>query len=170
MKYCAIILVCFVLAVNSATAQKRELRKFYREQRGNAETFKIGLGYVTLRLASWIIPAKLVGEDGAQFKHLLSKVQRFKMYAISSYQGNDSVQTAAIQKLTKKLVEKEHFEPLVDVRDGGSIVHLLSKGKDDELGNVIVLVQDEHDFLIVHLHTHLLISDVNQIIRQFAKN
>ncbi|SFD52643.1 protein of unknown function [Chitinophaga sp. CF118] len=172
MKYCAIILVFFLLAVSPAIAQKKCLRKFYREQRrnGHGETFKIGLGRVTLKFASLVIPANVMEEDGIPLKHLLSKVHRLKLYTIAGNPQDSTVETAAIERLKQTLVEKEHFESLVEVRHQGSIVHLMNKGKGDDVGNLVVLIQDENDFVILHLRTDLEMKDINQLVQQFAKN
>jgi hypothetical protein len=168
-KCCSVLLVALLLAVSPAVAQKKYLRKFFREYGEDAYTFKIGVGRIPLKLASWIVPASAMKENKVPLKQLLSKVQRIKVYLIAGDEDMP-VSTGAIQKLKQTLIEKERFEQLVEVRDKGSIVHLLSRGKDDELGNVVILVQDEHDFVMVNLQTHLHVSDVNLLIQGFAKN
>jgi hypothetical protein len=172
MKYCSIILVLFLLAVSPVMGQKKCLRKFYREQRrnGNGETFKIGLGRVTLKLAAWIIPASIMEDEGIPLKHLLSKVHRLKLYTIEGDPADSLVETASIQRLKKTLIEKEHFESLVEVRHAGSIVHLMNRGKGDNVGNLVMLVQDDHDFVILHLRTNLHMQDINELVQQLAKN
>lgn len=167
MKYLSIVFILFSLAVQPAHAQKKCLKKFYREYRGEAFRFKVGVGSVPIRLASWIIPASVMKEEGVPLKELLSKVQRVKVYTISVDEGIP-VETAAIQRLKQTLINNEKFEQLVEVRNGTSIVHLLNKGKDDELGKVVLLVQDEHEFVMVNLHTRLQMKDVNSLIQQFA--
>jgi hypothetical protein len=169
MKY---ILVLLFLVAGPAMAQRKCLRKFYREQRREycGETFKIGLGRFTMKFASWIIPKDAMEEEGIPLKHLLSKVYRLKLYTISGDSRDSVLQTASIQRLQKRLIEKEHFEPLIDVRHQGSVVHLLNKGSGDDIGNLILLVQDEHDFVILHLNTSLKMQDVNELVQQLAKN
>jgi hypothetical protein len=174
MKYCSIILVLFLLAAGPAMGQRKCLRKFYREQkRGqHAETFKIGLGRVTMKFANLFIPKHLMEDEGIPFKRLIASVHRLKLYTITGDGADSTVRTASIQRLKQRLIEKEHYEELVDVRSGGSIVHLMnrSKGNDDNVGDLIVLVQDDHDFVILDLRTSLKLSDVNQVVRQLAKN
>jgi hypothetical protein len=169
MKYCSILIIALILAVSPAMAQKKALRKFYREHRGDAVTFKIGVGRVPLKLASWIVPASAMKEDSVPLKQLLSKVQKVKVYTISGDE-RPAVDIADMQRLKQRLIDKDGFEPLVEVREGKSLVHLLNRGKDDELGNVVILVQDESDFVMVHLRTTLQMKDVNMLIKGFAKN
>jgi hypothetical protein len=174
MKYCSIILVLFLLAAGPALGQRKCLRKFYREQkRGqHAETFKIGLGRVTMKLANLFIPKDLMEEDGIPFKKLISSVHRMKLYTISGQGPDSTVRTASIQRLKQRLIDREHYEELVEVRHEGSIVHFMnrSRGNDDNVGDLIILVQDDHDFVILDLRTSLKLSDVNQVVRQLAKN
>jgi len=173
MKYCTLFVICFMLITSSAMAQKKCLRKFYREQKryGHAATFKIGLGRMTFRLASWVIPKDVLEEEGIPLKQLLSKVNRFKLYMIEGQQGDTAMaESAPMQRLQKKLMEQEHFEQLIEVRHQGSIVHLMNKGDGTDVGNLILLVQDDRDFVILHLKTRLQIEDINQLVQQLAKN
>jgi hypothetical protein len=162
----------FLLVAGPAMGQKKCLRKFYHEQRRgqHAETFKIGLGRLTMKFANLFIPAHLMEEDGIPFKRLISSVHRMKLYAISGDGPDSTVETTSIQRLKQQLIDKYKFESLVDVRHEGSIVHLLNKGDEDNVGHLIVLVQDAHDFVILDLRTSLKISDINQVVRQLAKN
>ncbi|MCF6404251.1 DUF4252 domain-containing protein [Chitinophaga filiformis] len=169
MKYCTILVAALLLAVSPAMAQKKSLRKFYREHRGDAFSFRIGVGRMPLILASWIVPASAMKEDGVPLKHLLSKVQKVKVYTISGDE-RPPVNVADMQQLKQMLIEKDRFEPLIEVRHENSVVHLLNRGKDDELGRVVILVQDETDFVMVNLRTTLHMKDVNMLIEGFAKN
>jgi hypothetical protein len=169
MKYCSILLVMLLLAVSPAMAQRKHLRKFYREYRGDAVRIKIGVGRVPLKLASWIMPASVMKEEGVPLKRLLSKVQKIKVYTISGG-GEYKVNTADIQRLKSTLIEKDKFEPLMEVRHDGSNIFMLNKGTEEELGNVVIFVQSEADFVIVNLRTHLHMNDVNQLIEGFARN
>lgn len=169
MKYCSILLVALLLAVSPAMAQKKSLRKFYRAHRGDAFTFRIGVGRLPLKLASWIVPASAMEEEGVPLKRLLSKVQKVKVYTISGDE-RPAVDIADMQRLKQMLIDKDRFEPLMEVRHDKSVVHLLNRGKDDELGNVVILVQDERDFVMVNLRTTLHMEDVNILIEGFAKN
>jgi hypothetical protein len=171
MKYCSILIAALILAVSPAMAQKKALRKFFREYRGHATTFKLGISRVPLKFASWIVPASAMEEDGVPLKHILSRVQHVKIYTIASDDpGNSPVPPEAVQRLRNTLINKERFEPLVEVRHEGSQVYLLNKGKEDELGNVVMLVQDDGEFVIVNLRTTLEMKYVNSLIQQFAKN
>ncbi|MVT08651.1 DUF4252 domain-containing protein [Chitinophaga tropicalis] len=172
MKYLSILVVALILVVSPAVAQKRELRKFFKEYRGEStSTFRFGLGRVMLKLASWVVPASAMSEDSVPLKHMLSHLHRMKIYTIEGYDpAHPPVKNEDVQRLKNTLINKEKYDQLVEVRDGSSLVHVLNKGKEDELGNMVILVQDETDFVIVYLKTTLKMKDVNSLVNHFAKN
>lgn len=170
MKYCSILIVALLLAVSPAMAQKKSLRKFYREQRRHSDVMgvRIGVGRIPLKLASWIVPKSAMKEDGVPLKRLIGKVQKVKLYTLIGSQN--VVDVASIQRLKQTLIDKDGFETLMEVRDKDANVFIMNKGKDDELGNVVMLIQEDTEFVIVNLRTKLHMDDVNTLIEGFAKN
>ena len=48
---------------------------------------------------------------------------------------------------------------------------MLNKGKGDELGNVVMLIKDEKELVMLHFHTSMLMSDIQDLIdRSLTKN
>lgn len=171
MKYCSILLVALLLAVSPAMAQKKSLRKFYREQRRHNDVMgvRIGVGRIPLKLASWIVPKSAMKEEGVPLKRLIGKVQKIKLYTLLG-SGENIVDVASIQRLKQTLRDKDGFETLMEVRHEGANVFIMNKGREDELGNVVMLVQEDSEFVIVSLRTKLHMNDVNTLIEGFAKN
>jgi hypothetical protein len=170
MKYCSILIAALLLAVSPAIAQKKSLRKFYREQRRRSDVMgvRIGVGRIPLKLASWIVPKSAMKEEGVPLKQLIGKVQKVKLYTLMGSQN--FVDVGSIQRLKQRLIDKDGFETLMEVRDKGANIFIMNKGKEDELGNVVMLVQEDAEFVIVHLRTKLHMNDVNTLIEGFAKN
>jgi len=168
MKYCSIVIVALLLTAAPAIAQKKSLRKFYREQRKEAFGMRIGIGRLPLTMAAWIVPKSITKEDGIPLKELLSKMQKVKIYMLEGY--DSAVSVSSIERLKSSLKEKDGFEPLIEVREKGTNIFVMNKGREDELGDVVMLVQDNTDFLILSLRTKLLIKDVNMLIKGVAKN
>lgn len=169
MKYFSIIAVALLLVVSPAMAQKKSLRKFYRQYRGDAVGVRIGVGRIPLKFASWVIPNSAKMENGTELKRLIGKLQKVKVYTLAGV-SNSLIDSKAIHALKQTLIEKDGFESLVEVRHEDANVYMMNKGKDDELGNVVILVQDEEDFVMVNLRTTLHMDDVNMLIQGFVKN
>ncbi|MCW3465615.1 DUF4252 domain-containing protein [Chitinophaga nivalis] len=161
---------CFTLSVTAVSAQEKSIREFRRQYCKAAATESITIGGLALSFARWGMSFDDGKDrDAAAVKHLLNNVRKVKIQTITNGNGR-TISGEAIAELRKNLEEREHFEPLMEVRDKGSLIHILNKGKEDELGNLVMLVQDTDDFMIVSLHTSLKIADINSLIRQFAKN
>lgn len=169
MKSFIIAAGCFLLSASAVTAQDRCLREFRNKHRANAEVHTVSLGGFSMKLAGWCLSFADDDADAKSVKRALNNVRRVKIYTISNVNGS-TVSGDEIADLKSNLERNEHFDMLMEVRDKGSLVHILNKGKDDELGNVVMLIQDASDFVIVNLQTTMKISEVNSLIRQFASN
>lgn len=170
MKLFSIACICILLAAAPALGQKKYLKEFQREYRDKATTIRIGLGF-WVKMGGAFIPARAIdGEDGVIIKRLLKKVNRMKVYIISAADSN-TIDNGAIRDLKKTLVSKAGLEPLIEVRDQGSTIYMLNKGKGDELGNVVVLVKDDQELVMLHFRTRLQMGDIQDLLdRYVAKN
>jgi hypothetical protein len=162
--------LCLAAAAGPAFGQQKYLKKFQRTYYDRAETHRIGLGFL-IKIGRGLIPARLIGdEDVTTIKRLLKKVSKLKVYTITPDE-NETIAAEDITRLRQTLIDRSHLEPLLEVRDQGSHVYLLNKGKDDELGNVVMLVKDEEDMVMVHFHTRLKMDDIQDLInRSIAKS
>jgi hypothetical protein len=169
MKLAISILLCLVLAAGPAFSQKKYLKQFQREYRGETETLRIGLGF-WIKVGGAVIPAHLIGdEDVTTVKRLLKKVSRLKVYMISA-KDSGTIDNMAIHRLKQTLIDKVHMEPLLEVRDQGSTVYMLNKGKGDELGDVVVLIKDGGDLVMMDLHSRLHMSDIQDLLNRYVAN
>lgn len=169
MKSFIIAAGCVLLSASAVSAQDRCLREFRNKHRAGSEVHTVSMGGVSLKLAGWCLSFADDDADAKSVKHALKNVQKVKIYTISNVNGS-TVSGEDIAELKSNLQRNEHFDLLMEVREKGNLVHVLNRGNDDELGNVVMLVQDQSDFVIVNLQTTLKMSDVNSLIRQFASN
>lgn len=167
MKHYLVLTIAALFFLGSAQAQDHSLARFYNSHRGTASTFKIGVSRGMLRFVTSFIPNQTADKDLASAKKIISHVHRIKIYAIESYE--DGFMQKDLSDLKRSLIRHDHFETLMEVRDKGSYVQVLNKGADDELGNVVMLIQDAKEVVIVHLHTTLKMDDINMLIDQFNR-
>ncbi|HEY0273707.1 MAG TPA: DUF4252 domain-containing protein [Chitinophaga sp.] len=147
-----------------AQAQRKSLRAFCREYQGQAEIHTFAVGRPLLALASWVIPAK--DEDSRVAKHLLHRLRHLKLYTLT-VDPDARVQDGAMERLKTRL-EAEHFESLADIRSKDAIVHVMSSGRPENLGNVVLMVKDEEDIVFISLRTRLTLKDVADVVNQYA--
>jgi hypothetical protein len=165
MRLLTITCICLLLAAAPAIAQKKYLKKFQREHRHNASTLRIGLGF-WVKMGGAILPARAIdGEEGVIIKRMLRKTGRMKLYLIS---GADSsvINNGDIRQLRQTLATRSGLEPLFEIRDQGSYIYMMNKGKGEELGNVVLLIRDEQDLAILHFHTRMQMSDIQDLINR----
>nr|WP_295870155.1 DUF4252 domain-containing protein [uncultured Chitinophaga sp.] len=161
---------CLLLAsVSTVVAQEKSLREFRQKYKGCAETTSIKLGGMSLRLAGWVMSFDKEDEDVKNVRTLLKDLRKVKVHTIENLHGA-SISSDDVATLKRRLQDRDHFETLMEVRDKGSLVHIMNKGKDDELGHVVMLIQDTNEFTMVNLETNLKIADINRLINQFASN
>lgn len=163
-----LIACCLALISIDANAQRKQLRKFQQAHYDCAETHRIGLSFLPLRIVSWFIPGSAFEGEARDVKWALKKVRSLKVYTIEMDNG-ESVSSESILKLKEDLYTKNKFEPLMEVRTAeGSHVQFLSDGKDgDRLDNLVLLVQEEGEMVMVHLRTRLTISDLQRVMDKF---
>lgn len=169
MKSLLIAAGCMFLSATAVKAQDKCLREFRNKYKGSAEVHTVSLGKFALHLGSLCLSFDNEDADAKVMGHALKGIQKVKVYTISNIKGG-TVSYDDIADLKSNLQRNENFDLLMEARENGSRVHILNRGKDDELGNVVMLVQEENEFVIVNLHTTLKIADINHLIRQFASN
>ena len=169
MKSLLIAAGCMFLSATAVKAQDKCLREFRNKYKGSAEIHTVNLGKFALNLGSLCLSFDNEDADAKAMGHALKGIQKVKVYTISNVKGG-TVSYDDIADLKSNLQRNENFDLLMEARENGSRVHILNKGKDDELGNVVMLVQEENEFVIVNLQTTLKIADINHLIRQFASN
>ena len=151
-------------ATMPAQAQNKALRQFCREYRGQAEIHTFAVGRPLLALASWVIPNE--DEDTRVVKHLLHHLRRVKLY-VMQVDSDAKVDNSAMARL-KASLEKAHFESLADVKSKDAVVHVMSDGKPEDLGNVVLAVKSETDVVFVSLRTNLKLQEVADVINKYA--
>lgn len=157
-----------LLAVATTQAQTRSIRTFNNKYKGKSEIQHISVGGFSLRLAGFILKVDGDDKDAQTLGQTLNRVKRAKIYTIAD---GSQVDPNDIADLKNSLTRNDHFDVLMEVRDKQSIIEVLNKSEnEDELGNVVMLIRDEKDFVIVNVETTLKISDVNKLINQFAYN
>ncbi len=66
------------------------------------------------------------------------------------------------KKLVKD-VKRDAFEELMTVRDGSTTVDFMIREKGDAITDVLILVNDEEDFVLLSLECMLKFSDLNKL-------
>ena len=166
MKRYLLALGC-LFTVATIQAQTKTIRDFRNKYKGSSETESIKVGGFALKLAGLCLSFD-EDDDSQALKYTINNVKRVKLYNFSNIKG-ETINPDDIIDLKNTLCRNDHFDVLMEVRDKNEQIHILNRSEtEEELGDVVMLVQDQDNLLIVNLNTTLKISDVNRLIKQFA--
>lgn len=162
-RFLLILALCFTASITSASAQRKELRRFTDEYSDATVAQSFGLNLFPFRFISWFIPAKALDGDAADLKWALKKVRRVKVYAIA----DADITPESIELLKEDLYKNSKFEPLMEMSRKGSDIQVLSQGKnDDRLDNLVLLIRHEDDMIMMHLRTKITTKDLNRLVNR----
>ncbi|NIG56127.1 DUF4252 domain-containing protein [Chitinophaga sp. Cy-1792] len=157
-----------MLMATAAAAQDKSIREFTDNFKGKADVTNVNISSLGLRFAGLITKmAEKNDPDVQTFRKLLKHISHLTVYA---FENMDSASVSAndVARLKRSLESRENFEMLMEVREKSSQIYVLNKGKDDELGKLVMLVQDEKDLAVISLKTSLKMDDVNDLVKHFA--
>jgi Domain of unknown function (DUF4252) len=149
--------ILFVTSISVAHAQKYLDRFFNKYKQENAATsFAMG------RPGLWLSAAFSGDKDAAGW---LDKISAIRLLALDNQHISGLDDDVAV--LDRKL-ERDHFDELLTVRDGKSNVKILAKQDAKFIRNVVLLVNDENDFVLVHLTGRFSYNDLSKIQSAFS--
>lgn len=160
-RFLLILAVCFSVCVADADAQRKELRQFTSEYSDVAFTRSIGFSFLPLRIVSWFIPAKAFDGSAREVKWALKRVKGFRAYAIAG----EEVTRESIDLLKEDLYKTRKYESLMDMKRKGANVEVLSEGRDEnELGDLVVMIQEKDNMVMMHLRTKVTMKDLGRLV------
>lgn len=160
-------LACII--ATTASAQRKQLRQFTNEYCSVAETHRVGLSFLPLRIVSWFIPGSAWDGDAREVKLLLKKVKSVKLWTIQMDNG-EPVSNESIARLKEDLYKESKFEPLMEIRHQEGHVELLSNAPTaDRVDNLVALIHEDGQMIMVHLKTKLNVDDLSRIANRINR-
>lgn len=160
-RFLLILAVCFSICIADADAQRKELRRFTSEYSDVAHAHSFGFSFLPLRIISWFIPAKAFDGDAREVKWALKRVRGFRAYVIAG----EEVTPESIDLLKEDLYKTRKYEPLMEMKRKGANVEVLGEGKDvEELGDLVVMIQEKDNMVMMHLRTKIKMKDLGRLI------
>ncbi|RAJ79229.1 uncharacterized protein DUF4252 [Chitinophaga dinghuensis] len=159
---------CMLLVCGLVSAQDKSIREFCNNFQGKAEETSIEVGSAMMKLGGLIVRFADKGdEDIRMTARVMKHVRKLKIY---HYEKLDSIalQRNDLSALKRNLMDKDRFDMLMEMRENNNQIQLLNRGKSDELGDLVMLVQGDREITVISLHTTLKMDDVNNLVKQFA--
>ena len=96
---------------------------------------------------------------------LARKVKKLRFMATEDY---NPITTAEVNEFVNH-IRGNGFEDLIMVREGSSTVHILSREKKEKLRNLVILVNDEEEFVFMDMKSRLKYEDLSELVNTILK-
>ena len=144
--------VAFALTSLLLWGQNDPIDAFFQEYKGVAEATQIDLGGMILDFA-------ISNADDEEEANLLRKISKLKVLTIPR---GDLVSPEKVMELRTAVMAND-FEELIQVRDEGDLVSIFMREADDSITNLLLLVEEEDEFVFVSLEGAFSFSDLQEL-------
>lgn len=147
-----IIYMALCLSPIFLQAQNPNVKAFYDKYMGYDNVTNVSLQGWVLKMAANFTE----DENGEQ---LLQKITKLRVMVME--EGN-LVSKNDYQNLVRN-IEKDHFEKLMEVRDGGEKIDFFIQEDGEEVSNLLMLINGKDEFILVSLEGNLKFSDLQEL-------
>jgi hypothetical protein len=143
------IALLFLVLWMSSCGSPREARQFYREYKRHEGVTK-----------------DIVKDEEARIAlRFARKIKRLQFMSVENSLG---IPPQAAESFVAGLRAK-NYEDLIYVRDEETTINVMSRGKDDRLRHLIVLVNEEDEFVYCYVRTNIKARDIAKLARQLGE-
>lgn len=165
MRISLAILILFAIGLSSCGTPKTTAQ-FYH-------THKHKEGVTNFKMPGWLI---WIGGGIAQSavqdpnaKAGLRLARKVKKLRFMATEGDNPITAAEVSDFITN-IRSTGYEDLLIVQDGSSTVHMLSREKKEKLKNLVILVNDEEEFVFMDMKSRLKYEDLTGLANSFLKN
>jgi hypothetical protein len=157
-----VIVTIFALGLSSCSSPKTTAQ-FYH-------THKVKEGVKNFKIPGWLMwlgggiaKASVKDPDAKVALKLAKKVG--KMRILVSEDAN-VIDNREIMSFIGH-AEKRGYEPLIQVRDGETLVNIMARDKKDKLKNLLIMVSEEDSFVFLDMKSRIKYEEISDLINYF---
>ena len=120
-----------------------------------------------MRIGTGIAKKHVESEKDRAALDLVKHIRKIKVLVME--EGN-SVDPNDLKKMISKTRSKHRFSDLISVRSPETKVNIMIREKKDRIRNMLIVVDDEEEFVLLSLKTSLRIDDLNRFIHALQKD
>lgn len=148
-------LILLLLALPMAVfSQSKSIENFYSKYKNHEKTTTLTFGGGLIKFAASF-------EEGADTK-ILEKISQVRLMV-----SEENLVTPNAYKSFSKRLKKDAFEDLMQINAEGTKVDILIRENGNLISDVIMLVNDEEDFIMISIEGNFQYSDLNDINLNF---
>lgn len=164
-----LILILVALVPLGAGAQ-RSVKKFYRQFHRSEDVIKFKIPGFLTHLGAGIARDHLSKEEGSADALLALEMTKYiKNIRLLVVEDPAQMQNIDVSSFVKQLKSKDNFEELISVRDNEANVQILIRDKRNRIKNMMILVQEDSEFVMISMKTNLRYKDLENFIREIMK-
>lgn len=160
-----ILLILLVLVPVLAEAQSPAINRFYRQHKKDKGTVNATLPGWLVKLGVGIARPFVDDEEARIALRLARKVGKTKFLVAED--ESRITQGQYLQLITE--VKADGYEPLVQIRDEGENVSILSLERKGLIRKLLILVREEDSFVLLSVKTKIRMSDINDFIQDMKE-
>lgn len=161
-----ILLLLLVSCSVLAEAQTSTINKFYREHKRDKGTINANLPGWLVKLGAGICRPYVEDEEAKIALRLAHKVKRTKFLVAEDGEGRIS-QGEYMRLLAG--VKKEGYQELIQIRDEGDNVAILSRERKGIINRILILVKEEDSFVMLSSKTKIKQKDLNRFVNDIIE-
>ena len=140
----------FLLADNG-----NDLKAFFEKYSGNKDFTYINL---SPKLFQMFASEEMTDEEDDEFMNLISSISSLKVLAVDS-----SSQSQKYFSEAKSLIDEKYFEELAYIRNADENVQILIRETNSKINEMLVMVQGNHNFVLIDLQGDIDLKDVQKM-------
>ncbi len=163
-----ILLLTFLISLPLCSqAQNRVIKNFYHKYKKYENTRNVVIPGFLIWFSTGVAN-EFIDKDEPEAKIALKFAKKFKTMRILVMEDDNHVTTEDYNKLVAG-AKKSNYEELISVREKGKTFHIMGRGKNDKLKNLLILVSEEDSFVMMNMKTKIRTKDLNRLINDLME-
>lgn len=164
MKNLLILCLLSVIPLVGTAQKTKSIKKFYRQYKKGKDTKNFILPGFLIRLGTGIARDMVQTEEEYEMLKIARTIRQARILFSEDF---NPVPKNDFKQLVKNVRQQDNFDDLIGVRTSSVNLQVMIKEKGEKIKGLLVLVNEEDSFFMLHLKTKLKYKDINRIIQIF---
>lgn len=161
-----LLLLIFLFTIPfAAQSQNRGIKNFYHKYKKTEGTHNFVLPGFLIWLSTGVANEIV---DDPEAKVALKFARKFKTMRLLTMEDGNNVTKEDYKNLVAS-AKKGNYEELISVKEKGTKIHIMGRGKKGKFKNLLVLVSEEDSFTMMNMKTNIKVKDINRLINDLMK-
>jgi len=148
---------------------QKSVNKFYHKYKRADNTVNMTLPGFVLGMGAKFAKKHMDKEDKKSLM-ALEFTKSIKSIRLLVMEETNLVSQKDYNKLIDGLKKKDKLSDLITVRDGRTSINILVRDKKKHISNLIVIVNEEDEFVMISIKAKLRYKDLNKFLREVMKD